>query len=230
MTDNCQIVAGADALLVELRAARVRQLAAADAERRRIERALHDGVQQDLIAIAVRLQLARQRADSDIPGALTLLDEIRQDVRTALERVQALADGIYPSLLEAQGLPDALRGTASTLGVPTRLEAAALGRLPDEIEAAAYFCCLAALENVAAHAGVGARATIRLREDADALRVEVADDGGGFDPLAHPPRSGLTSARDRVEALGGALAITSEPGRGTCVTATVPLYGPPSER
>jgi len=230
MTDNCQIVAGPDASLAELRAARVRQLAAADAERRRIERALHDGVQQDLIAVAVRLQLARQLADSDVPGALTLLDEIREDVRAALERVQALADAIYPSLLGAQGLPDALRGAASALGVPTRLEAEALGRLPDEIEAAAYFCCRAALENVAAHAGACARATIRLWVDADALRAEVADDGEGFDPLAHPPRSGLTSARDRVEALGGALAITSEPGHGTCVAAIVPLYGPRSER
>ena len=230
MTDNCEIVVGSDASLVKLRAARARQAVAANAECRRIERALHDGVQQDLIAVAVRLQLARRLADSDLPAALVLLDEMGRDVRGALDRVQALAEGIYPSLLEARGLPDALRGAASAVGVPTHVEAAGLGRHAAEIEAAVYFCCRAALENTAAHAGSGARATIRLLEEAGALRLEVADDGAGFDPLACPPAGGLTSARDRVEALGGVLVAESEPGRGTCIAATLPLYGAPSAR
>lgn len=221
---------GSNASLVGLRAACARHVAAADAERRSIERALHDGVQQDLIAIAVRLQLTRRLADSDVAAAVALLDEMGRDVRDALGRVRALADAIYPSLLDATGLQTALRAAASTIGVPTRVEAPALGRQAAEIEAATYFCCRAALENVAVHGGAGARATIRLAEEADTLTLEVVDDGAGFDPLASAPGKGLTSARDRVEALGGAFTVESEPGRGTRVAGTMPLYGPSSER
>jgi signal transduction histidine kinase len=208
---------------VTLHAARARQAAAADAERSRIERALHDGVQQDLIAVAVRLQLARRLAASDLPAALELLDELGRDVRDALGRVRVLAGEIYPSLLEARGLPDALRASASALGVPVRVDAAGVGRQSAELEAAIYFCGRAALENVAAYAGSGARATIRLHQDGDALRLEVGDDGVGFDPALDPAGGGLTGARDRVEAFGGELAIESAPGRGTSIAATVPL-------
>jgi signal transduction histidine kinase len=230
IVDNCGIMVGSDVSLTEMRARQARQFAAADAERRRIERALHDGVQQDLIAVAVRVQLARRLAATDLPAAMAVLDEVEGEVREALDRARALADGIYPSLLEAAGLAEALRSAASAVGVPAKVEATGLARHPADIEAAAYFCCRSALENVAAHAGSGARATIHLREEPDALRLEVVDDGTGFDPRVCPLGSGLTDARDRIEALGGVLAIESEPGRGTRIAATVPLYDASSAR
>jgi signal transduction histidine kinase len=210
-----------------LASARAR-LAAADAERQRIQHALHDGVQQDLIAIVVRLQLARQLTTSDQPAALVLLEEMRGDVREALHRVQALAEEIYPGVLDARGLPDALSAAAAAAGVPATVEATGLGRHAAHVEMAVYLCGLASLENVAAHAGVGARATIRLCEDAATISVEVADSGAGFDPAAHPLTGGLATARDRVEALDGRLTVDSQPGRGACVEATIPLYETPA--
>ena len=141
-------------------------------DRRRFERALHDGVQQDLIALSVRLQLARQLAGADLPAALALLDEIGSDVREALVRVQALANEIYPSVLDARGLADALRGAASAARVTATVEASGLGRYPAEVEAAVYFCCRAVLEGLASDAHV----TFRISEEEHALRVEVSGD------------------------------------------------------
>jgi signal transduction histidine kinase len=198
-----------------------------DAERQRIQRALHDGVQQDLIAVAVRLQLAGRLANSDLPGALALLEEMRRDVREALHRVQTLADEIYPGVLDARGLPDALAAAAAAAGVQAEIEATGLGRHAAGIEMAMYLSGCAALENVAAHAGVGARVTIRLREDKETITLEVADNGAGFDPSVHPPTGGLAAARDRVEALEGDITVDSQPGRGTCVEARVPRYETP---
>jgi signal transduction histidine kinase len=209
-----------------LAAARAR-LVAADAESQRIQRALHDGVQQDLIAMSVQLQLARRLADSDPPAALALLEEMGHEVREALHRVQALGEEIYPGVLDARGLPDALTAAAAAAGVPATVEATGLGRHPADVEMAFYICGLAALENVATHAGVGARATVRLGEDADMLSLEIADNGSGFDPAAHPPNGGLAMARDRIEALDGRLTVESQPGRGTCVEATIPRYETP---
>ena len=201
----------------ELRAACARLVAADDGERRRIERALHDGVQQDLIAVAVRVQLARQLAATDVTAAIAELDEIGRDVREALDRIRNLANEIYPSLLDARGLPDALRGAASALGVAATVEAA-VGRYPPEIEAAVYFCCRAALENVAAHGGAEARVTVLLRDEAHALHVEItAAEGLGT------ATGQLASARDRVEALGGDCSVDSTPGGAARLTATLPL-------
>jgi signal transduction histidine kinase len=146
-------------------------------ERRRIERALHDGVQQDLIAVAVRVQLARQLASTDVPAAIAVLDEIGRDVQEALDRVRALANEIYPSLLDARGLPDALRSAAAAARVTATVEATGIGRYPPEVEAAVYFRCRDALEAVAARAGV----TIRIREEAGALAIEIA----GLDGATH---------------------------------------------
>jgi signal transduction histidine kinase len=202
----------------------------ADAERQRIQRALHDGVQQDLIALAVRLQLTGRLADSDLPGALALLEEMRRDVREALHRVQTLAEEIYPSVLDARGLADALAAAAAAAGVPAEVEATGLGRHAAGVEMALYICGCAALENVRAHAGVGARATVRIREDAEAITLEIADNGAGFDPAKHPPTGGLAAAQDRVEALEGRITVDSQSGRGTCVQARVPRYETPPER
>jgi len=207
----------------ELRASRARVVAAADAERRRIERDLHDGVQQHLVALSVNLQLARQLADSDLAAAKTLLEEIGRDVREALEAVRELAHRIYPPLLLDRGLADALRAAASEAGIPTRVEAAALHRYSPEAEATVYFCCLEALQNAAEHAGAGARATVRAWHEQGALRFEVTDDGAGFEQGARRLGPGLTSIGDRLGALGGRLTISSEPGRGTRVSGTIPL-------
>lgn len=173
----------------ELRASRARVVAAADAERRRIERALHDGAQQHLVALAVNLQLVRQLADSDPTSAKTLLEQIRNDIREALESVRELAHGIYPPLLLDRGLGDALRAVASTAAIPTRVDASAVARYPPQIEATAYFCCVEALRNATEHAGRQARATIRVLHDHDALVFDVTDDGAGFE-----------STRPRVDA------------------------------
>jgi signal transduction histidine kinase len=127
-----------------------------------------------LIALSVRLQLARQLAGQDLAAALTLLDEIGADVRTALGRVQALANQIYPSVLDARGLPDALRGVASAAQITATVEAAGIGRYPPDVEAAVYFSCRAALEALAPDT----RVTIRIREAEDAIRLEVVSDAG----------------------------------------------------
>jgi len=207
----------------ELRESRARVVAAADAERRRIERDLHDGVQQHLVALAVNLQLARQFAVSDPAAALTLLEEIGREVREALDGVRALAQSIYPPLLLDRGLTEALRATAAEAGIHTRVEAAASDRYPPEVEATVYFCCLEGLHNAAKHAGEGARATVRTWHDRGSLHFEVVDDGAGFDPLARTWGAGLTGMSDRLGALDGRLAISSEPGRGTRVSGTIPL-------
>lgn len=204
------------------------RLAAAEMESRRFHRALHDGVQQDLIAVAVRLQLARGLTASDAPAALALLEEMGRDVREALHRVQALAEEIYPGVLDMRGLPDALSTVAAAAGVLVNVEAMDFGRYAADVELAVYFCGLASLKNIAAHAGVGARATIRLHESGGAIQLEVADDGAGFDTAALSASGGLAEARDRVEAVDGRMSVRSQLGRGTCVEATVPLYEAPA--
>ena len=188
-------------------------MTAADSELRRIERALHDGVQQDLVAFSVRLQLAQRLAASDLPAALALLAEIEDEVRGALDRVRTLANGVYPSVLDARGLPDALRAAASAAGVALTLDADGAGRYPAEVEAAVYFFCRAAL--VAA----GPRASIAIRDEASRLVAVIECEPADFE---------LEAISERIEALGA--IVTAESAAGTTrLTAIVPLY-PPSER
>jgi signal transduction histidine kinase len=207
----------------ELRASRARVIAAADAGRRRIERELHDGVQQQLVALVVNLQLARQLAESDPAQARVLLDEIGADARDALGSLRELAQSVYPPLLLDRGLDDALRAAAAASRITARVETGALERYPPELEATVYFGCVEALGNVAAHAGSRARATVRAWEGDGELRFEVADDGAGFDAAATPRGGGLTSVGDRLAALGGRLTVSSELGRGTNVAGAIPL-------
>ena len=207
----------------ELRASRARVVASADAERRRIERDLHDGPQQHLVALAVNLELARQLADSDPAAAKALLEDLGRDVRDALEDVRELASRIYPPLLLDRGLADALKAAASLAGLPTRVEAAALERYGPEVETTVYFCCLEGLQNATEHAGAGARAIVRVWHEPRALLFEIVDDGGGFEPRAEPAGAGLTTMSDRLGALDGRLTVTSEPGRGTRVCGRIPL-------
>ena len=214
----------------EIRARAARLLSTADAERREIERNLHDGVQQQLVALAVNLQLARRLVETDLDATIELLEEMRCDVHAAMEGVQALGQQVYPPLLAARGLGEALRAAASTAAVAARVEAEGVRRYSADLEATVYFCCRDALVNVAAHAGPDARATVRIEEEGRSLRFEVLDHGTGFDPSDRPPGGGLTHMRDRIEALGGELSIESEASRGARIVATIPLYDSSSAR
>jgi signal transduction histidine kinase len=177
----------------ELRASRRRIVLAADADRRRIERALHEGVQQDLVALAVKLQLAGGLIESDPAGAKQLVDELARDVQRSLDETAQLAQWIYPPLLESGGLGAALRAAAVSLGVRASIEVAEGDGYPPEVVRALYFCGVAALERV----GAGGRATLAVRAEAGAPALDVAAD---------PPVE-LEDLRDRVEALGGRLTI-----------------------
>jgi len=194
------------------------RLAAMVSERRAIERALHDGVQQDLIAVSVRLQLVRRLIETNLEEAIATLGEIDHEVRKALTDLQTLANEIYPSLLDAQGLPDALRAASSAAGVRAKVEAEGLGRHPAEVEAALYFFCRAALECVAAGADADAVATVRVTEDANTLQLAVAHDGSGLEAV---DPTGLK--RGWIEALGGVLSVESEAGLATRLIVTVPV-------
>ena len=199
----------------QLRASRARLLLNADAERRAIERVLHDGIQQELVAIAVKLQLARRLAHSEPTAAQSLLDEIEQEVRDALDGVRAVSDEIYPSVLAARGLAEAVRGAAAASEVAVRIEANELARYPPELEGAIYFCCREALKVAA----LGARSVLRVWEEDDALQLEVA----GVAASADLPESDLTELRDRVEALGGSLTVAPGPEAGTRLYAAIPV-------
>jgi signal transduction histidine kinase len=208
----------------ELQASRARIVAAADAERRRIERNLHDGAQQRLVALAVKLGLARRLAGADPEQTRTMLDELREELKDAVDELRSLAHGIYPPLLMDQGLAAALGSAAQRATIPTRVEAAALGRYPSDVEAAAYFCCLEALQNAMKHAGPAATVVVRVWEEAGALRFSVTDDGAGFDPAA-ASGGGFVNMRDRLGAIGGWLRVESSVGAGTSVLGVLPLTG-----
>jgi signal transduction histidine kinase len=196
---------------------------AADAERRRIERDIHDGVQQYLVAISVKARLARQMSDRDPARSGRLLEELGQDISKALDELRTLAHGIYPPLLASEGLGAAMVAAARRAVIPTQVHADGIGRYAPELEAAVYFCCLEALQNAGKYAGDGASATVGIRQDGDTLAFEVADTGAGFDLTAHPGGAGMTNLMDRVGAVGGTLRVDSKPGRGTTVSGTIPL-------
>ena len=206
----------------ELRASRARVVSAADAERRRIERDLHDGAQQHLLGLVVNLRLARELAEADPGEAKALLEAIGRDAKAAVEEIRELAHGIYPPLLLDRGLGEALVAAARR-AARARVETAAPRRYSMEVEATVYFCCLEAFQNAAKHAGESARTVARVWEDRGALRFEVSDDGAGFDPAAAPAGAGLAGMRDRVGALGGRLTVSGAAGRGTTVSGTIPL-------
>ena len=207
----------------ELRRSRARVVAAADAERRRIERDLHDGAQQHLVGLEANLGAARALIDSNPERAQAVLDELRAAVQEAMQDFRDLAHGIYPPLLQDRGLSEALANAARRTTIPTRVEPNTRRRYDPEVEATVYFCCLEALQNAGKHAGDRARVTIRLYEEEDALLFEIADDGSGFDPARTTFGAGLTNMRDRLEAIGGDLRIDSNLGQGSRVLGTIPL-------
>ena len=208
--------------LEELRASRQRLVAAQDEERRRLERNLHDGAQQNLVALKVKLGLAEMFAEKDPARAKATLAELKADTDEALETLRDLARGIYPPLLADKGLVSALESQARKATVPVEVVADGIGRYPQEIEAAVYFCCLEALQNVQKY-GQATRAIVRLSSGDGELRFEVEDDGKGFDPVTTRRGSGLTNMADRLEALGGSIDLDSKPGSGTRLRGTLPI-------
>jgi signal transduction histidine kinase len=205
-----------------LRAARL--VAAADAERRNFERKLHDGVQQELVALVVNLQHARELCATDPAATALLLDEVARDTRAALDGLRQLAGEIYPPLLDAGGLVVALRSAAADAGIVARVEADAIAGCGPEVAPTVYFCCLEALRNAARHGGRGAKATVMVHRKEAWVFFEVADDGDGF-AQGQPTEGGLQRIGDRLAALGGRLEIESEPGHGTRVRGSLPLDG-----
>jgi signal transduction histidine kinase len=209
------------ARLEELRASRQRLVGARDEERRRLERNIHDGAQQQLVALAVKVRLAGIALDRDEDQARTLLSQVRTETTEALDTLRELARGIYPPLLADRGLSAALEAQAGKSVVPVRVESNGIGRYAPDVEAAVYFCALEALQNVAKYAGATA-ATVRLAAANGDLRFEVADDGTGFDPSATAYGTGLQGMADRLDAAGGTLEVRSAPGAGTTVVGRVP--------
>ena len=210
------------ALIEDLRASRQRLVAAADEARRRLERNLHDGAQQRLVALRITLGLARQVAGSSPQEADELLAQTEQEAQDALEELRDLARGIYPPLLADLGLAAALEAQARKAALPVTVEAPDLGRYSQDIEAAVYFCVLEALQNAAKYAQAR-QARVTLGHDGRALTFTVGDDGRGFDQAATPMGTGVQGMADRLAALGGTLRVTSAPGHGTQVTGRVPV-------
>jgi signal transduction histidine kinase len=210
----------------ELQASRARIVAASDQSRRRIERDLHDGAQQHLVAMAVRIGLARSILEEDPTQAGPLLDELRRDVQATLDELRGLAHGIYPPLLRDRGLGEALRNASTRFALPVEIDVDLADRPPADLEAAVYFCCLEAVNNAAKHAGEGATITVSVSEDASWLSFAVADDGLGFDLSTVAGGQGFDNMRDRVGAYGGDLVVESSPGDGACVRGRIPLPTP----
>ena len=217
---RAELVARAD----ELQASRQRLIGTQDAERRRLERDIHDGAQQHLVALTVNLRLAQRIAVRSPERAARVLAEQADAADVAIETLASLSRGIYPRLLSNEGLVPALRSAVGTSPVPVTIEATAAGRLPAAIEAALYFCCMEAVQNAAKHSGARS-VSVRLAANRDRWLLTVSDDGAGFDQApagAAGTGAGLANMRDRLDAVGGTVTVGSTPGSGTTVTAAVP--------
>jgi len=204
----------------ELAASRARVVAAADDSRRRIERDLHDGTQQRLISLALQLRAAQRRLPAGQQDVAAQWSRTAHGLTDAIEELRAITSGLHPAVLEKHGLAPALRELVRRGSLPVRLDVQVSGRLPERVEVAAYYVVSEALTNAAKHARASA-VNVKLSVAEDALRLVVTDDGaGGADPSRG---SGLVGLRDRVEAAGGVLEVTSPPGVGTSLVATIPL-------
>jgi signal transduction histidine kinase len=218
LLENRRLDAELRARMEELRASRQRLVEAGDAERRRLERDLHDGAQARLVALALNLRLARGRIEGE-PETAALIDDSIDELKLSLQELRELAHGIHPTVLTERGLEPAVRALAARAPVAVELEASVGGRLPAAVETAAYFVVAEGLTNVAKYARA-AHATVRMQRADGRLLLEVADDGiGGAAPAAG---SGLRGLSDRVAALDGALEVASPPGGGTRLRVELP--------
>jgi signal transduction histidine kinase len=205
----------------QLRASRERIVAAQDEERRRLERDIHDGAQQHVVALAVHLRLAQMLVVKSSARAPTVLAELRAVAGGAIGTLSDLSRGIYPRLLSDAGLGAALEAAAGSGSLPVELTVEEMDRPAPEVEAALYFCCLEALQNAAKHSGAS-RTVARVSRVAQGVELVVSDDGDGFWPASVSSGSGLANMRDRAESVGGVLRVDSRPGRGTVISIRVP--------
>ncbi len=221
---NVRLTAELQATIDDLRASRRRLVQAQDQERHRIERNLHDGAQQQLVALSIQLGLLEDSA-GDPDEVRQMTDQLRAGLRAALDDLRALARGIYPPLLAEQGLGPALRAQAGKAPLPVLVEADGIGRYPRDAEATVYFCILEALQNVAKYAQA-TRATVALSCPGSRLEFSVTDDGTGFDTANARHGTGLQGMTDRMSAVGGTLDIQSTPGLGTTISGGMPVSEP----
>jgi signal transduction histidine kinase len=220
--DNQRLTAKTDAAMREVRDSRTRIAAGAERERKRIERDLHDGAQQRLVALRIELGLAEDVVRTDPQRGIDRLRELERDVDAALEELRALAHGVYPPVLSDQGIAGALRAAAARSPIVVDVEARDVGRYPVEVESAVYFCVMEALQNVLKHARAR---RVRLRLDGSGgreLRFTVRDDGRGAPGGTVSAGAGITNMHDRLEALNGEVTVQTRPGVGTTVRGRVP--------
>jgi signal transduction histidine kinase len=208
----------------ELQESRARIVAAGDAERRKLERNLHDGAQQHLVALAVKLRLTRDAVEDDPADAIAMIDEIKGNLQDAIQELRSLAHGIFPPLLVSGGLAEALPAAATRAVLPVTVDTAGIGRYSAEMEAAIYFCVLEALQNAGKHAGEGATVRVTITERDGTVGFEVSDDGAGFDAAAVGDHGhGFVNMADRLGAFGGTLTVRSAPGAGTTIAGSLPV-------
>ena len=225
LLENSRLVAELQLSVRELAESRGRILSVGVQARRRIERDLHDGAQQRLVALRTYLALESDRLRDRSASIADTLAKLGNDVEETIDEVRSIARGIYPSLLADGGLDEALRAAALGAPIPARVDSDGVGRYGPEIETTIYFACVEALQNAVKH-GHGATGVWISLSDTGSLRFEVRDDGVGFsEPVT--PGAGLTNIRDRLAALGGLVTIESTPGEGTRVAGIVPVNGTP---
>jgi signal transduction histidine kinase len=208
--------------MTELDESRRRIAEAADLERAQIERDLHDGAQQRLVALRIRVSVAEELLKTDPAAGAQAVHELGFEAERALDELRSLAQGVYPPMLTDRGLPDALRSIAAQAPLPVRVAAVGVSRHPIEIESAVYFTCAEALQNAIEHAGSSAEVSIGLSQTRTSLRFEIRDDGPGFTLDQHAGR-GLRNMHDRIEAIGGEITVETMPRQGTSVVGSVPL-------
>ena len=221
--ENHRLAAEVTSLAREMRETQARAAASADHTRQQIERDLHDGAQQRLIAIRIKLQLAAERSGDPAAETAEHLNNLGEEVQRAIDELRALAHGVFPVALTDFGLVEALRGTARSAPIPTTVEAASIGRHSPQVERAIYFCCLEALQNSYKHAHTATAVEVTIGTRGRELTFEIADNGLGFDAGTVAAGVGLRNLHDRVASLGGSVTIATGRGHGTRITGAIPL-------
>jgi signal transduction histidine kinase len=219
--ENQRLAVDVANLVREMRDTQARAAASADDAREQIERDLHDGAQQRLIALRIKLQLAAERSGDTAPDTTEELNQLGTEVQLAIDELRALAAGVFPAVLGDFGPVTALKQAVRSAPIPTTVSGVNVARHPPEVERAIYFCCLEALQNTYKHARTATAAHVRIATRGRELTFEVTDNGLGFDPATVPPGAGLHNMHGRVASLGGSLTIDAGPG--TRITGVIPL-------